>query len=376
MRVPILIILSTLNIYLNAQNNTSYSIEGRINAKFEAHRAYLSYNFIDSNALYLDSCDIKNGKFSFSDTLSYTIPATLSFVTSQKNAQPIDGINFHLDPRHITVDYKNSSDDILISGSPTTDLFSEYLSLQSSLQEEGHKLQQIYQNATPKRKGDKQFKDSLDRWYKDIQHRYDEMSLNFISQHPQSMLSIYMLLSAMKTRPSDPNIESIFDQLSDSIKNSIPGKVLLSIINHNRTLPIGIQAPDFTCSNQHGETFRLSDIRNKYILLTFWSPDCSHCLNEMQNLKRLYEIYGAKQFEIVNVAIEYKDRMDEWLKIIKCEDLEWINVSDLDGWLSQVVKLYKVNFIPYNYLIDTNGKIIAKDIHNGELFNALEFVFE
>lgn len=213
-------------------------------------------------------------------------------------------------------------------------------------------------------------------WYKDIQNRYDEMSLNFISRHPQSVLSVYMLLSAIKTRPSDPNIKPIFDQLSDSIKSSIPGKVLLSIINHNRTLPIGIKAPDFTCSNQHGEIFRLSDIRNKYILLTFWSPDCSHCLSEMQNLKRLYEIYGTKQFEIVNVAIEYKDHMDEWLKIIERENLEWINVSDLDGWLSQVVKLYKVNSVPYNYLIDMDGKIIAKDIHNSELFNALEFVFE
>lgn len=376
MRVLIVIILSTLNIYLNAQTNNSYSIEGHINPKYKASKVYLTYSLLDSNTLYLDSCDISNGKFSFSDTLSYTIPASLSFVTSDKNVVPIGGVNFHLDPRNITIDYRNSSDDILISGSPTTDLFSEYLSLQSSLQDEGRQLQQTYQNASPQQKADKQFKDSLDRWYKDIQNRYDEMSLNFISRHPQSVLSVYMLLSAIKTRPSDPNIKPIFDQLSDSIKSSIPGKVLLSIINHNRTLPIGIKAPDFTCSNQHGEIFRLSDIRNKYILLTFWSPDCSHCLNEMQNLKRLYEIYGAKQFEIVNVAIEYKDRMDEWLKIIKCEDLEWINVSDLDGWLSQVVKLYKVNFIPYNYLIDTNGKIIAKDIHNGELFNALEFVFE
>lgn len=163
MRVLIVIILSTLNIYLNAQTNNSYSIEGHINPKYKASKVYLTYSLLDSNTLYLDSCDISNGKFSFSDTLSYPIPASLSFVTSDKNVAPIGGVNFHLDPRNITIDYRNSSDDILISGSPTTDLYSEYLSLQSSLQDEGRQLQQTYQNASPQQKADKQFKDSLDR---------------------------------------------------------------------------------------------------------------------------------------------------------------------------------------------------------------------
>lgn len=377
MRILIVILLSSFCIYTRAQKGGSYTIQGYISTKYEANKVYLTYSLLNNKTSYIDSCNINDGEFLFVGTLPYTIPATLSFVKQKdNNISYIERLNFHLDPQDITINYKYSSDSILISGSPTTSLFAEYLSRQQALQSEGLKLQSTYQKASPDQILNKQFKDSLDCWYKDLQERYDDMSLQFISEHPQSIIGVYMLISAIKTRPSNPNIETAFNSLSDSIQNSPPGKVLSDIIDKNRPLPIGFGAPNFTCNNQHGEEFRLSDIRGKYILLNFWAPDCNHCISEIQNLKKLYKTYGADKFEIVNVAIEYEDRLREWLDIITKENLDWINISDLNGWQSQVVKLYRVNAVPYNYLIDINGKIIAKDLHGAKLFNTFQFIFE
>lgn len=376
MRPYILVYLFLTTIALSAQNRESkeYTLSGKINSDNAPQQVYLSYRRVDSKTAQLDSCLIKDGMFCFKDTLPYTLPAT---ITTTRNLQTAtDRFDFYLDPANQSITSDGSLRDARIEGSPTTTLYQTYLSLQSAFEKEGERLQQTYQQAKPARQTNKQFKDSLNRWAYDIQQRYDDMSIGFISQHPNNLLGVYMLLSEISTRPANERIEPAFLSLSDSIRQTIPGKKLAALIEKNRTLPIGQPAPDFTLNDQDGHTVRLSDFRGKHVLLNFWSPECDNCLKEMQQLKEIHRTFGHQDFVILNIAVISKELRDKWLETIAREELEWTNLTDLQGWTSPVTRQYKVHVTPFNYLIDPNGNILAPELYGASLMLTLNRIFQ
>jgi len=139
-------------------------------------------------------------------------------------------------------------------------------------------------------------------------------------------------------------------------------------------LGTGKVPPDIVLPDPQGDTLRLSSLRGKVVLLDFWASWCSPCRRENPNLVRNYEKYHQKGFEIFQVSL---DRTKEaWLKGIEADHLDkWYHVSDLGYWQSAVVKLYHIQGIPTNYLLDRDGKIIAKNLRGEALGARLQQIF-
>jgi peroxiredoxin len=87
-----------------------------------------------------------------------------------------------------------------------------------------------------------------------------------------------------------------------------------------------------------------------------------------------YKRFKGKDLEILGVSLD--DSKQEWLKAIKQDKLTWQHVSDLKGWESGLVPLYGLRGIPANFLVDTTGKIIARDLHGDQLQKKLEEVLK
>lgn len=136
---------------------------------------------------------------------------------------------------------------------------------------------------------------------------------------------------------------------------------------------IGVAAMDFTQNNTAGKAVKLSDYRGKYVLLDFWASWCGPCRAENPNVLDNYEKYHSKGLEILAVSLD--DKKDAWLKAIKDDGLEWAHVSDLKGWKNVVAKAYNINAVPSNFLIDKDGKIVAKDLRGEELSQKLAEIF-
>ncbi|MCX6255685.1 MAG: TlpA disulfide reductase family protein, partial [Bacteroidia bacterium] len=129
---------------------------------------------------------------------------------------------------------------------------------------------------------------------------------------------------------------------------------------------LGIEAPEISLPTPQGDTIKLSSTRGSVVLLDFWASWCTPCRKENPDLVKAYDLYHKKGFQIYQVSLD-KTR-EAWMKGIQDDQLgKWIHVSDVQYWNSVVVPLYKIESIPFNFLLDKEGRIIGSNLRGEQL---------
>jgi peroxiredoxin len=136
----------------------------------------------------------------------------------------------------------------------------------------------------------------------------------------------------------------------------------------------GKQAPDFQLPDVNGKQLSLSSFKGKYVLVDFWASWCGPCRGENPNVVAAFNRFKDKNFTILGVSLDQKK--DAWQEAIKKDGLAWSHVSDLKYWESSVVPLYGIDGIPYNVLIDPDGKVIAESLRGPALEQKLQEVLK
>ncbi len=139
-------------------------------------------------------------------------------------------------------------------------------------------------------------------------------------------------------------------------------------------IPVGAEAPDFSQATPDGRTISLSSLRGKVVLIDFWASWCKPCRIEMPNVKRVYDQYRNKGFEILGVSLD-RDK-GAWTGAIAQDGLPWKHVSDLQFWNNAAAQQYGVSSIPYTVLVDKDGKILGKNLRGPALEEKLAEVFK
>jgi thiol-disulfide isomerase/thioredoxin len=221
---------------------------------------------------------------------------------------------------------------------------------------------------------------SLDSMAQQYLNEINIYTKKYIDQNIKSMISLAALYQqvAPNVYVLDPVRDiKYFVKVDSSLYSQYPESApvkalheqvqsLISRAGATAFLKAGDEAPEISLPTADGKIVTLSSTRGNIVLLDFWASWCNPCRKENPNLVKAFNQYHSKGFKIFQVSLD--KTKEEWLKGIGEDNLnQWIHVSDLKYWNSAVVPLYKIETIPFNMLLDNQGKIIATNLRGEDL---------
>lgn len=188
---------------------------------------------------------------------------------------------------------------------------------------------------------------------------------SFIVNNNTSIIAPF-LVSNMRARFSVEDLEFWLGNMDESVALSDFYVALSDELEKKRNVAIGKDYIDFTLPDQDGEEVSLSDLAGKGVLLIdFWASWCGPCRNANPGVVALYNEFNEKGFEVFGVSLD-RDK-EEWLKAIEEDGLVWTQVWDAGETSSVSSDLYAVKYIPHTVLLDSDGKIVARNLSEEEL---------
>lgn len=356
-----------------AQSGVTYTIQGKIGTLSAPAKVYLEYRQDDKTQI--DSATLNNGAFQFSGSIAKIKEGYL--VLNPKG----DGINksrdyksVYLETGTITVEGTTDLASATVAGTKNN-LDNQQYSAALKPVNDAYEALEAKKKATPEAE---QATEAFNRKYnadeKQIERTESEANKKFIQDHPDSYVSLGALQSYAYSADYK-DLAPLYENLSPAIKESDGGKDFGAILPKLKAVALGATAPVFTEADTAGKQVSLASFRGKYVLIDFWASWCGPCRHENPNVVKAYGRYKTKNFTIIGVSLDRQNGRDKWLAAIHKDGLTWTQVSDLQFWKSKTADLYAVRAIPQNFLLDPNGKIIAKNLTGNDLEDKLEELF-
>lgn len=359
------------------RKSNEFSISGKI-THAEGDTIYLEELLVSKSVPYAKVKIDKKGEFEFKGKVS--IPTYYLLKLSDNNF--ITLLVDSTDNVYIEADEANFGKEYNIQGSLGSIQIKE---LTENLNRTEYKLDSLRQlnNLYRNSPGYDSLNVKWNQQFAAIIEEQSKFSTNFVLNNPFSMASVFALyqkyrdqsyvirdLQTMRTAasalhaiyPNSTLVKAFYENTLQYLREEKAAKLQKFIEEE------GINSPDIVLPDVKGNEIALSSLRGKVVLLHFWAAEDegSRLLNPL--LVDAYQKYKSKGLEIYQVNIG--SNRSEWIDAVDKDKLKWINVGDLEG--SNKARLsYNIQSIPYNYLLDKEGKILAKNLTGIELDKAL-----
>jgi len=371
-----LFILALLPLSIFAQSE-SFTVKGTVGKLNSPSKVYLSYR--QNKTVITDSASIKNGMFELKGQVSNPVKAKLVLDHAGKGLQSLrtpDFVELYLEKGVISLTSKDSVYNAVVVGSVVNDDNRKLTEKLAAAKNKMKVMMAEYYAAPDEKKKSKVFQDETEKRYNAITKEIQEIESAFIRDNPNSYVSLDIVKNTGGSIPNVEVLDSLFKSLTETIRNSSAGKELSERIDKLKLVAVGAIAPDFTQMTPENQPVKLSDFKGKYVLIDFWASWCGPCRAENPNVVKVYNQYKDNGFTVLGISLDNEKGRDAWLKAINKDQLTWTQVSDLKGWYNEVAALYSVKAVPQNFLIDPNGKIIAKNLRGEELAAKLKEIIK
>lgn len=364
-----------LPVMAAAQKPKELKVKGNLQLGQPVDQLLISYRNGDNSVN--DSLKPDNGRFTYKAKLGEPVLATFRVRYTQQpgGARPkMEAIPVFLEPGKISITVKDSLKNLTVKGSVAHE---DYRKLVESQKMYTSNLEQLYQEWS--RYGKEKNKeaqsaveariDSIDKVMKEAVFR------SFVNERPNSPVALYAVKQYAGYDIDAEKVGPLFEALPTKTRNWPSAVAFREQIEIAKKTGIGKFAMDFTQNDTLGMPVSLSQFRGKYVLVDFWASWCGPCRVENPNVVKVFNQYKHKGFTVLGVSLDRPNAKDKWLKAIHDDGLAWTQVSDLKFWDNEVARLYGIRAIPQNFLIDPQGRIIAKNLRGLELEQYLAKTF-
>ena len=372
MKRIVLITLTFLPALVFAQTG-KIKVQGKIGTYNSQAKVYLQFRM--NGKTITDSVKLKGGEFEFDGSVGEVpVSAYLIFNPQGSGARGDDYRSIYLEQGVINVTAGNLIADAKVDGPKTNQENEKYLLAYKPINDGQKEIDHNERAATPEQAQSPEFirEDRLAQKKLDIQEA--EVNKSFIRENPDSYISMDAL--EMYAYGADyADIAPLYNGLSATIKQSPAGKKFGERLPKLKAVAIGATAPVFNEPDTSGKKIDLASFRGKYVLIDFWASWCGPCRHENPNVVKAYNRYKNQNFTIVGVSLDQPGKKGKWLDAIHKDGLTWTQLSDLKFWDNEAAVLYGIRGIPQNFLLDPDGKIIAKNLRGEDLEDKLAELF-
>jgi len=315
---------------------------------------------VSNTYVTVDSAISKKGSFKMKGAIDY--PELVLLIAGNTGNRT----SFYLENARITISGKlDSLFNARVTGSKTQDEYRYIIDSRKPLSQKYSDLYLQYQMANQVRDTAKM--NQLGKEINSVLKEIDVLQKDFIKTHPASYLAPELLYDLAENMEPD-EIEAAINAMDTSVAKIPLVKEMKEKAERMKRVSVGQTAPDFTLNDVKGNPVALSSkIGTKLLLLDFWAAWCNPCRQENPNIVKVYNQFHKKGFDVLGISLD--NNLDAWIKAIAADKLTWTQVTDTAQYERSVGKLYAVDVIPSNFLLDETGKIIARNVRGEDLYN-------
>jgi peroxiredoxin len=337
------------------------------------------YNTIPGDSIKLK----KNGRFSF--TIPAGIPSFYQLRLSPDKIivlfpKPGDKIK-------ISADANKLVSSLNIEGSHDTEQITKLIKMLNETRIQLDSIALLYEKAP-----DDSMKGILNRNYQETLDKHRKNSIAYLLTNYNSLSSVYALYqqyqpgyyvfyktadlqffkiisdSLSKYHPKSRHVEALRAYTNNLIKD-YNSQLLMRKANTSVVSLPPLRLPDGS-----GDSISLQSLKGKVVLLSFWTSESQLCVGQNLELKKIYDKYRGKGFEIYQVSLD--NSFDAWQKAVRFDELPWISVIDYSTSNPKSAGNYNVTQVPANYLINRdNSTVMGKNLSTRQIQDKLQELF-
>lgn len=367
MKKLLLVVISTAFLFsCNKETHTDgYQVSGTIDSIEDGVKVFIETPNDQGGVITLDTAFVKNGKFEFNGKAKQIEIAYLQIEDLQGK------IPFVLENQKITITaYKDSLQASKIGGSYNNDELTKFNKEFENFQKKVAKFQAERSDAfmAAQQVNDTEAMTKISEDYIALEKEFTTFTNSYVTKNPDSFVTL-MLLAQMVNNPDADfsKVKADVEALSPELKSTKIGGEIQERLQSLSTTSVGQIAPDFSAPNPEGKIVSLKESLGKVTLIDFWASWCGPCRRENPNVVALYNEFHDKGFNIIGVSLDKEGQKDKWIEAIMVDKLTWTQISNLKYWQDPIARQYNVQGIPATFLLDSEGKIVAKNLRGAEL---------
>lgn len=357
-----LVLLALLLLSACQPQKSGYKISGTIAGIADGEKVYL-YDLKAHEDI--DSVVVNNGTFEFKGNVDNT---SLYFILYRSEGNDTRYVDVWVENIPISVngnlgDFENMH----IEGSAVQKQDDEYSEYVKPYKE---RLDSIDKAFDPTNKEEAQ---RLYELYEQVNNELNVAKKEFVNLHSDYYFSVYLLERLIRELEPKEG-EELFAMIPEAHQSTSYGKNIKRYLTLNKNLQVGDKFSDFTLPNAQGEMVNLSElVKGKYALIDFWASWCRPCRRENPHLRKAFNQYHDKGFEIFGVSLD--EQKEDWLKAVGEDNITWTAVVDTLAFNGDAAMMYNVRYIPHNFLINPEGEILAIDLRGEDFLAKVDEIF-